>query len=120
MAPCHAASGLGFKFDSPAAERVAINAMALLGARDLSIGTALAALYLQNKPASMGTVTLSGMILCVIDVAWVFKEGLVLGNPRLGSEHLVLHWRSTLPDTRPLMVGTGLCAWVYTFTSRLH
>lgn len=47
--------------------------MALLAARDISIGLALFAFDYQDKPHAMGTLILSGMVLCVTDVYYVFK-----------------------------------------------
>lgn len=53
--------------------------MPLLGARDVSIAAALFALGWSGKTREMGTVILGGMILCVADVAVVWKEkGLAL------------------------------------------
>lgn len=45
----------------------------LLGARDLSIGIALLNFWNQGKDAEMGTLILSGMVLCVADVYVVGK-----------------------------------------------
>lgn len=49
------------------------NLMVLLGARDLSIATALWVFNYQRKEKSMATLILSGMILCVLDTWMVFK-----------------------------------------------
>jgi hypothetical protein len=49
------------------------NLMILLGARDLSIATALWVFEYQRKEKSMATVILSGMILCALDTWMVFK-----------------------------------------------
>ncbi|KEF56508.1 uncharacterized protein A1O9_06695, partial [Exophiala aquamarina CBS 119918] len=46
--------------------------MGLLAARDLSIGLALFAFDYQNAPHAMGTLILSGMVLCAADVYHVF------------------------------------------------
>lgn len=59
-------------------------AMKLLGARDLSIATALTAFYCYGKYESMGQLILSGTILCMADVysSWVNcspQWGLLLG-----------------------------------------
>lgn len=42
--------------------------MLLLGARDLSIGVALATFWSRDDRRAMGTLILSGMVLCVVDV----------------------------------------------------
>lgn len=49
--------------------------MKLLGARDLSIGIALAALHYQGgNQKAMGTVILSSMVLCVVDVYEIWRR----------------------------------------------
>jgi len=48
-------------------------AMRFLGARDLSIGLGLFAFDYQDNPHAMGTLILSGMVLCVTDVYYVFR-----------------------------------------------
>ena len=55
--------------------------MTLLGARDLSIGIALACLDYQEHPRAMGTLILSGMVLCVADVYQIWR----LRGPGWGS-----------------------------------
>ncbi|KIW85802.1 hypothetical protein Z517_01194 [Fonsecaea pedrosoi CBS 271.37] len=47
--------------------------MALLGARDLSIGLALAKLGADAKLPEMGTVILAGMVLCAVDVYQIWR-----------------------------------------------
>ncbi|KIX94436.1 uncharacterized protein Z520_09822 [Fonsecaea multimorphosa CBS 102226] len=47
--------------------------MALLGARDLSIGIALAKFGADGKLRDMGTLILSGMVLCVVDVYHIWR-----------------------------------------------
>lgn len=47
--------------------------MGLLAARDFSIGLALFAFDYQNAPHAMGTLILSGMVLCAADVYYVFR-----------------------------------------------
>lgn len=53
-------------------ERVSAS-MSLLAARDFSIGVALFAFDYQDKPHAMGTLILSGMVLCAADVFYVFR-----------------------------------------------
>lgn len=50
--------------------------MVWIGARDLSIAAALFAFYYEDKPREMGTLILSGMILCVVDTItlWNFRR----------------------------------------------
>ena len=56
-------------------------AMLWIGARDFSIAAALFAFYYQDKPAEMGTVILSGMILCVVDcVTYTRMRGAAPGS----------------------------------------
>ncbi|EXJ77457.1 hypothetical protein A1O3_09683 [Capronia epimyces CBS 606.96] len=50
-----------------------LTSMRLLGARDLSIGIALAWLDYQEKPQAVGTVILSGLVLCVVDVYEIWR-----------------------------------------------
>jgi uncharacterized protein DUF4267 len=53
--------------------------MPLLGARDLTIAAALFTFSWQDKTREMGTLILAGTILCVADVAAVWKrQGSVL------------------------------------------
>ncbi|EXJ82034.1 hypothetical protein A1O1_08102 [Capronia coronata CBS 617.96] len=47
--------------------------MLLLGARDLSIGIALAWLDYQENPRTMGSVILSGLVLCVVDIYEIWR-----------------------------------------------
>ena len=47
--------------------------MVLLGARDLSIGVALSTFHYKKDSEAMGTLILSGMILCATDVIWIWK-----------------------------------------------
>ncbi len=47
---------------------------AWIGARDLSIAVALATFYYQDKPQEMGTLILSGMILCVTDGYFILRH----------------------------------------------
>lgn len=47
--------------------------MILLGARDLSIGLALLTFYYNEDSKAMGTLILSGMVLCATDVIWIWK-----------------------------------------------
>ncbi|KIW31899.1 uncharacterized protein PV07_03487 [Cladophialophora immunda] len=47
--------------------------MALLGARDLSIGLALAKFGTDSKLHEMGTLILAGMVLCVVDVYHIWR-----------------------------------------------
>lgn len=47
--------------------------MTLLAARDISIGLALFAFDYQSAPHAMGTLILSGMVLCAADVYYVFR-----------------------------------------------
>ncbi|OAP60822.1 hypothetical protein AYL99_05824 [Fonsecaea erecta] len=47
--------------------------MALLGARDLSIGLALAKFGADGQLREMGTVILAGMVLCVVDVYQIWR-----------------------------------------------
>ena len=49
-------------------------AMAWIGVRDLAFGAAITAFYYQEKPREMGTVILSGMILCAADVILVYQH----------------------------------------------
>ena len=55
--------------------------MTLLGARDLSIGIALACLDYQESPRAVGTLILSGMVLCATDVYQIWR----LRGPAWGS-----------------------------------
>lgn len=51
------------------------SSMTLLGARDLSIGIALAALHYQGgNQKAMGTVILSSMVLCAVDVYEIWRR----------------------------------------------
>lgn len=53
--------------------------MPLLGARDLTIAAALFAFSWEGKTREMGTLILAGTILCVADVAAVWRRrGIVL------------------------------------------
>jgi len=47
--------------------------MILLGARDLSIGLALLTFYYNEDSKAMGTLILSGMVLCATDVIWIWR-----------------------------------------------
>lgn len=51
----------------------AATSMLLLGARDLSLGIALAWLDYQSDHRAMGTVILSGLVLCVVDVYEIWR-----------------------------------------------
>ncbi|KAJ9497908.1 hypothetical protein H2202_006511 [Exophiala xenobiotica] len=53
--------------------KAAIVSMKLLGARDLSIGVAIAVFGYQHNQRAMGTVILSALILCVVDVYEIWK-----------------------------------------------
>lgn len=59
---------------SPDAETFATRAMAWIGVRDLSVAAALFTFYYQEKPREMGTVILSGMILCAGDCLLVYSR----------------------------------------------
>lgn len=67
--------------EAPYAIRAAKNAhavsisvsMLLLGARDVSIGSALIAFHYQGDSKAMGTLITCGMILCMADVFWIWK-----------------------------------------------
>ena len=48
--------------------------MVLLGARDLSIGVALFAFYNKQDAKAMGTLIMSGAILCAVDVIYIWKS----------------------------------------------
>lgn len=50
------------------------NVMPLLGARDLSIGLALALLGRADRWREVGIVTLAGLVLCAADVVTVYKR----------------------------------------------
>lgn len=47
--------------------------MILLGARDLSIGVALLTFYNKQNAEAMGTLIMSGMILCAVDVVYIWR-----------------------------------------------
>lgn len=49
--------------------------ISLIGARDLSIATALFALGRAGREKEMGTVILSTMLLCAVDVYVVWRNG---------------------------------------------
>lgn len=62
-------------------KRAVSNLMIMLGARDVSIATALWVFHYQRKEKSMATLILSGMILCVVDTVMVFvTRGRVWGS----------------------------------------
>ena len=74
FAPKMCAEGLGLRsHNNPEAERLVANSLILLSARDLSIATALYSFYRTQNSRAMGTVILSTMVLCVIDVAMVWR-----------------------------------------------
>jgi hypothetical protein len=66
--------------------------MRWVSCRDLSIAAALFALYYQNKPSEMGTIILSGMILCVTDCVLVYR------------------YRQ---DYFPFLLGAGASTWAW-------
>lgn len=90
FAPAFAAQGFGLypsKAISPAATQpTALNkaedlharsvetAMTLLAVRDISIGIALFAFDSQRLPRAMATLIFSGVVLCVGDVAVIWKN----------------------------------------------
>ncbi|KIV95799.1 hypothetical protein PV10_03409 [Exophiala mesophila] len=90
LAPGFAAKGFGLYPDkavSPAASQpTALNkaedlhahsvetAMSLLAVRDISIGVALFAFDYQRQPRAMATLIFSGVVLCVGDVAVIWKN----------------------------------------------
>jgi hypothetical protein len=53
--------------------KAATVSMKLLGARDISIGLAIAVFGYQHNQRAMGTVILSALILCVADVYEIWK-----------------------------------------------
>ncbi|CAM1509808.1 Fc.00g001430.m01.CDS01 [Cosmosporella sp. VM-42] len=59
----------------------------ILGSRDLTIGTALFALGRTGRYEEMGTVILTSMIICVIDVylVWKTKRHLEMASFAIGS-----------------------------------
>lgn len=73
--PITSATDLGIrrKDSAPESDKGVRQAMLWIGARDISIATALASFYYQDKPREMGTVILSGMILCTVDCVSVYQ-----------------------------------------------
>ena len=65
--------GLRPKAD-PESDKFVKNAMAWIGVRDMSIAAALLTFYYQGKPAEMGVVIMSGMIMCAADVVLVYRH----------------------------------------------
>ena len=57
----------------PEADKFATTVMTWISVRDLSIGAALFTFYYQSKPQEMGTLILSGMILCAADCILVYR-----------------------------------------------
>jgi len=53
--------------------KAATMSMKLLGVRDVSIGLAIAVFGYQDNQRAMGTVILSGLVLCVVDVYEIWK-----------------------------------------------
>jgi hypothetical protein len=54
--------------------RAVETSMVLLGARDLAIGLAVGKLAYDARLRETGTLILSGMVLCVVDVYEIFKR----------------------------------------------
>lgn len=67
--------------DKDSHAKAVTTSMLLLGARDLSIGLALAIFGYQGNLMATGTLILCGMPLCVVDVAEIWR----LRGPRWGS-----------------------------------
>ena len=57
----------------PEVRKLSKNAMYWIGARDLSIATALFAFHYQDKPVEMGTLILSGTVFFVVDSVLVYR-----------------------------------------------
>lgn len=86
---CASAHGLRPKVE-PEGDEFASRAMSWIGVRDVSIGASLLWFYYQGKPAEMGTVIMSGMIVCVADVYLVYQHR---------------------QDYYPFMLGAGAALW---------
>ena len=56
------------------AEKFATKTMAWISVRDISFAAALFGFYYQGKPREMGTVILSGMILCTADCILIYQH----------------------------------------------
>ena len=66
--------GLRPQPSSPQSDKYAANAARWIGVRDIAIAVALGAFYYQEKPREMGTVILSGMIICAADCWLVYQH----------------------------------------------
>ncbi|KIX04700.1 uncharacterized protein Z518_05570 [Rhinocladiella mackenziei CBS 650.93] len=62
-----------FKTDKDEHASAVTTSMLLLGARDLTIGLALASFDYQENPRAMGTLILSSFVLCGVDVHEIWK-----------------------------------------------
>ncbi|KAK5455172.1 hypothetical protein LTS15_005892 [Exophiala xenobiotica] len=62
-----------YQTDKDKHAKAATVSMKLLGARDLSLGLAIASFGYQHNQRAMGTVILSALILCVVDVYEIWK-----------------------------------------------
>jgi len=74
LIPVKLAENHGLKPSGPDAEKFATTTMTWISVRDLSIGAALLAFYYQEKPREMGTLILSGMILCAADSILIYRH----------------------------------------------
>ena len=66
--------GLRLRPGTPESDKYACKAARWIGVRDVAIAVALGAFYYQEKPREMGTVILSGMIICTADVVLVYQH----------------------------------------------